>query len=81
MYDNANIVREVLSLPFDGIECHYGRTPPERTKRWQKLAKHKGLLISGGSDFHGSAKPHISLGQSWVNQEVFTSIFERNLIQ
>jgi predicted metal-dependent phosphoesterase TrpH len=76
LYDNANLIRDVLHLPFDGIECHYGRSPPEKTKRWQKLAKHKNLLISGGSDFHGEAKPHIQLGASWVNEEVFDSIFQ-----
>jgi len=79
-YNNANLVRDVLMLPFDGIECFYGRMPRDKTKRWHKLAKHKGLLVSGGSDFHGEAKPYISLGVSWVNREIFCSIFENNLV-
>jgi len=36
-------------------------------------------LQSGGSDFHGEAKPHVPLGCSWVSKEVFFSIFDRNL--
>ncbi len=80
MYNNANLVKEVLTFPFDGIECFYGRISREKTKRWRKLAKYKGLLISGGSDFHGDAKPYISLGSSWVNREIFYSIFEKNLV-
>lgn len=80
LYQNSHLIREVINLPFNGIECHYGRSHPDKMKRWQKIAKHKKLLISGGSDFHGEAKPHISLGSSWVNREVFFSIFEHNLI-
>ncbi len=80
IYNNANFIRDVLLHPFDGIECFYGRAHYDKTRRWQKLAKHKELLISGGSDFHGEAKPYISLGVSWVNREIFYSIFENNLI-
>lgn len=80
LYSNDSVTREVLSLPFQGIECHYGKTPIERMKSWVKIAKHKDLLISGGSDFHGDAKPQVLLGSSWVGRDVFFSIFERNLI-
>ncbi len=64
-------------MPFDGIECHYARFTPEKEKRWIKIAKEKGWLISGGSDFHGSVKEFISLGCSWVNEETFNKIFQR----
>jgi predicted metal-dependent phosphoesterase TrpH len=80
LYSNSHVVKEVLQLPFNGIECFYGRSPHYYAKRWQKMAKQKNLLMSGGSDFHGDAKPHISLGSSWVNKEIFHSIFEKNLI-
>ncbi len=77
---DALLVRNVLMLPFDGIECYYGRSHPDKTKRWLKMAQKKSLLVSGGSDFHGEAKPHISLGCSWINREIFFKIFENNLI-
>ncbi len=80
LYVNSHLVREVLHQPFDGIECFYGRSPAHQTKRWQKMTQRKSLLMSGGSDFHGEAKPHISLGSSWVNREIFHSIFKNNLI-
>ncbi len=74
---HANKIKQLLKLPFDGIECHYGRFPPEQEKRWIKLAEEKGLLISGGSDFHGSVKEFIQLGCSWVDEETFHKIFQR----
>jgi predicted metal-dependent phosphoesterase TrpH len=80
LYPDSSLVRSALVLAFDGVECFYGRAPLFKTKRWKKLAEQKGLLISGGSDFHGEAKPHINLGSSWVDQELFFKIFNRHLI-
>jgi hypothetical protein len=69
-------IRGLLELPFDGIECYYARSTPDKNKRWLKIAKEKGWLISGGSDFHGAMKPYISLGISWVDEENFHKIFQ-----
>jgi len=74
---HANKIKQLLNLPFDGIECHYGRFSAEQEKRWVKIAHEKGLLISGGSDFHGSVKEFIHLGCSWVDEETFHKIFQR----
>ena len=72
-------IKELLKLPFDGIECHYARLLPEREKRWITIAKEKGLLISGGSDFHGAIREHSPLGSSWVDEESFHKIFSKHL--
>ncbi|MBI2743435.1 MAG: PHP domain-containing protein [Chlamydiales bacterium] len=77
LLDRSDIVNELLKLPFDGIECHYGKFTPDIEKRWVKLAEKKGLLISGGSDFHGDDKQYLALGSSWVNEESFHKIFQR----
>ncbi len=68
-------VKEVLQHDFDGIECYYARCPKEKERRWLKIAKERSLLISGGSDYHGTMKPHIPLGCSWISFEDFSRIF------
>lgn len=75
---NAKAVEKLLTKPFDGIECYYGRLAAEQEKQWVALASERGLLISGGSDFHGAIKPNIPLGCSWVDEETFDRIFERH---
>jgi predicted metal-dependent phosphoesterase TrpH len=70
-------IKELIKLPFDGIECYYGKFSKDQEKRWIKLAQEKGLLISGGSDFHGAVKSYISLGCSWVDETSFHQIFTR----
>jgi len=79
LYSDAGFVKEILSLGFDGIECFYGKFSYRYEKTWLKIAKESHLLISGGSDYHGSVKSYLSLGCSYVDQEVFSSIFtEKN---
>lgn len=62
----------LLTLPFDGIECYYGNMHQE--KKWLTIAKQKGWIATGGSDYHGPIKPHIELGRSWVDLKTFDQL-------
>jgi 3',5'-nucleoside bisphosphate phosphatase len=75
-----HVIRELQKLPFDGIEVFYARYPKSETLVWEKLAKEKNWLISGGSDFHGEFKTFNQLGSSWVDEELFKKIFQRPFI-
>jgi len=75
---NPKMAEKLLQKPFDGIECYYSKCPPHQEQRWVRVAEEKGLLMSGGSDFHGAIKPGIPLGCSWVNEASFTQIFQNN---
>lgn len=48
--------------PFDGLECIYPQFTAEQTGAITALCRKKGLLMSGGSDFHGELRPGIELG-------------------
>ena len=67
----------LLELDFDGLECFYSKIPSFQEKPFIQLAHNKGLLVSGGSDFHGKIKPHIELGCSWVDKKAVEAIFGR----
>jgi predicted metal-dependent phosphoesterase TrpH len=45
-----------------GMETEYSKYDEETTRLSYALAERFGLLMSGGSDFHGTRKPDISLG-------------------
>ena len=70
----GSVLNALLEMPFDGIECYYGRFH-NHEQRWLKLAEEKGWLVSGGSDFHGAIKPHIELGCSWTPEEHVLKLF------
>jgi predicted metal-dependent phosphoesterase TrpH len=72
LIENVRILKDLLSMNFDGIEGYYARFPRNEQERWLKIGKNKGWIITGGSDFHGEIKPNIPLGSSWVNEQTFT---------
>jgi len=76
---HRSLLKELLKMPFDGIECYYANFLTKEHKRWLQVAKEKNWLISGGSDFHGDIKPGLHLGCSWVDEQTFFSIFEHLL--
>lgn len=55
-------VRTLKNDGLDGIEVHYSTHTRQQTARFLELAKQFGLLITGGSDFHGLTKPDIEVG-------------------
>lgn len=73
----GRFLQEILALPWDGIECYYGRLPKEQEMPWIKIARERNWLMTGGSDYHGSFRPHIAIGSSWVNEEMFRKIANR----
>lgn len=75
LMDDANTLKDLLAMPFDGIECYYGTFAMTQQERWLKIAAKKNWIITGGSDFHGSIKPNIPLGSSFVNEELFNVLY------
>ncbi|MCE5317233.1 MAG: PHP domain-containing protein [Parachlamydia sp.] len=73
------ILKKILEMPFDGIECYYARFSLESNAPWIELASKRGWLMTGGSDFHGAVKPTIPLGASWVAEETFQRLQDNHL--
>ena len=71
-------LKEAGLVAMEAIYCTH--TPSEEAKLC-KLAKENGLLISGGSDFHGKAKPGLELGTGYgrlhVPQEVLDNLISK----
>lgn len=77
----GRIMRRLLELDFDGIECYYANMSFSQNGIWLRKAKEEELLITGGSDFHGAIKPQIELGAAWTPKESFDellSLFHEN---
>lgn len=52
----AQMLEELLSCGLKGLECYYSRYTMEKCSWLAETAKARGLLISGGSDYHGTNK-------------------------
>ena len=68
---------EAVPLGLDGIETRYSKYTEEQNSLSEKIAEEYGLLQSGGSDFHGSRKPGISLGVGKGNLAVPTEFYKK----
>ncbi len=64
-FDNEKLdelVKELKKDGLNGIEGYYTEYTKEHISDFRALAEKHSLMLSGGSDYHGSTKPHIGLG-------------------
>jgi predicted metal-dependent phosphoesterase TrpH len=67
-------------MGLKGIEAYYPEQPPDLTARYIKIADRHGLLITGGTDFHGSIKPEIKMGSGRGNFFVPYELYEKLIL-
>lgn len=74
-------LRELLSRlkeqGLDGMEALYTDHTPEQTRTYLQLCQEYDLLVSGGSDFHGSVKEGVELGTGRGNLDLPYSLVRR----
>ena len=59
------LVDRLVELGLYGIEAVYTTYSQDEENYVKKLAKRKGLVLTGGSDFHGDNKPKIAIGKGY----------------
>lgn len=64
------LIHQLTDYGLSGLEAIYTTNSNEDEQYLRTLASRNGLLISGGSDYHGSNKPHISLGTGRGNLRI-----------
>jgi 3',5'-nucleoside bisphosphate phosphatase len=64
---NADTFDSVLpglkGMGFWGIEAYHTAHSEAQCRKFESAAKENGLFVTSGSDFHGSAKPAVKIGQ------------------
>jgi len=67
LYDDDNLVRDLIAHGLDGLEIWHPDNDDDDRARYAKMAEEHGLVMTGGSDFHGwrGEEPfHAMLGSS-----------------
>lgn len=57
-------------IGLTGVECLYNAHTDEERDFFLSLAKKHGLLPTGGSDFHGKNKPHVTIGKVYGGRAI-----------
>ena len=69
------LVPELVAAGLDGIEVYYPDHSPALVEHYAGLARHHGLLITGGTDFHGGAlATRVPLGSQYVPEDIIAPI-------
>ncbi|MGP9537617.1 PHP domain-containing protein [Brachybacterium sp. AOP43-C2-M15] len=70
------LIEELVAAGLDGIEADHREHDAAESARLRDFARRHDLLITGGSDFHGTGKPNL-LGENLTAPEVLARIQER----
>ena len=76
-----DLIVNLKELGLKGIEVYYSEHSPDLTAFYAEIANRYGLLMTGGSDFHGSVKPDIKMGSGrgdlFVPYELYEKLVNR----
>ncbi len=76
------LVERLARLGLDGVEVWHSGHQSSHVRRLRRIARERGLLPTGGSDFHGDAKPGITPGRGRhgnvsVGRDVYDALHRR----
>ncbi len=70
------MILSLKPLGLRGLECFHSSNNQEESRKLRELAIRHGLAVTGGSDFHGAAKPDIEIGSGRGNLRVSASYLD-----
>lgn len=79
LYRNDKLVLELLDKGADGLEAYHSDHDEAMQRHYRTLAKNKGKLVTGGSDFHGTREGttfHGRVGNRTVSADVVDLLLE-----
>lgn len=60
--ERERVLGETLEAGIDGVEVWHSQHDAELRRSLAGLAERRGLLATGGSDYHGRHKPDVRIG-------------------
>ncbi len=79
--DTRKKILQLKEMGLDGVEAFYPEMPAEFHTALIELAHEADLVISGGTDFHGTVKPDIQLGYGKHRKFNVPDTIYRNLLE
>jgi 3',5'-nucleoside bisphosphate phosphatase len=68
--NNDELISEFSGFGLRGVEVYYPEHTQGMINRYLDIAKKCNLLVTGGSDYHGEAKPNVRIGSIKVDYEL-----------
>ena len=77
---HETFIAQLQDFGLDGIEAYYGKYSPHQSEQFVRLAQKRGLLVTGGSDYHGANKPDVFLGAVLDGQKLPADLLPKVLL-
>jgi predicted metal-dependent phosphoesterase TrpH len=74
------LIGQLKQMGIQGVEVYYSEHTADQTRLFAELAQRHDLLMTGGTDFHGSIHPDIEMGSGKGNLFVSYALYKK-LIQ
>jgi predicted metal-dependent phosphoesterase TrpH len=74
------IVRDLAAAGLDAIEAYHSDHTDRQTRSYLDLARRFTLGVTGGSDFHGPAKPGVLLGRPRISTTMLSEALADRLL-
>jgi len=74
--DEEDLLRQMVKMGLQAIEAHHSDQPARLRDRYEAMAQHYRLAVTGGSDFHGDNKPGVQLG---TGREGNVNVYKKHL--
>lgn len=69
-----DLIPDLVAAGLLGIEAYHAECSPADSVRYARMADESGLLVTGGSDFHGNSRPANELGAALVPDGVLEAL-------
>ncbi len=76
--NNDAIISDLVDIGLQGIEVYYPSNEPVRAK-YKMLADKYGMVVTGGSDYHGRRRPDVCVGTMTIGMELVEKLKERSM--
>jgi len=73
------VLQDAMAAGLTAVEAYHSDHSPDQTRLTLDVARQLGLGVSGGSDFHGAAKPDAILGRPRISTTMLTGDVARLL--
>lgn len=72
----AALLKALCAMGLGGIEAYYPQHPPEAVALYLEMARRFGLLVTGGTDYHGDLSPDIQMGRGAGDMHIPYALYE-----
>ncbi len=75
------LIQEMKEMGLHGVEAYYPAHTDAEARRYENIAKERGLLVTSGSDYHGAMRMHSAIASERRESEYLTACVQKIMMK